>query len=222
MPPPLELESRKNGARALERLGGELAPRRVTIANVDPTIIGREQELAATGRLLDRAAEGAAALVLDGEAGIGKTTLWLEAVRAADARGFRVLQARPAESEAKLSYAALADLVGAVFEETESELPPLQQRALAAALLLGETDEPADARTTAAALVAVLARARVRGAPCCSRSTTCSGSTRRRSRRSRLPRGGCRRGLALLVARRRRGRRRPAARARARAAGRPS
>jgi DNA-binding CsgD family transcriptional regulator len=123
---------------------------------VDPTIIGREKELAATGRLLDRAAEGAAALVLDGEAGIGKTTLWLEAVGAADARGFRVLQARPAESEATLSYSAVADLVGAAFDETESELPPLQRRALEAALLLAETDEPADARTTSAALVAVL------------------------------------------------------------------
>jgi DNA-binding CsgD family transcriptional regulator len=123
---------------------------------VEPAIIGRAQELAATGRLLDRAAEDAAALVLDGEAGIGKTTLWLEAVRAADARGFRVLQSRPAESEAKLSYSAVADLVGAAFEETETELPPLQRRALEAALLLGETDEPADARTTSAALVAVL------------------------------------------------------------------
>jgi DNA-binding CsgD family transcriptional regulator len=123
---------------------------------VEQAIIGRQQELAASGRLLDRAAEGAAALVLDGEAGIGKTTLWLDAMRAADARGFRVLQARPAESEAKLSYSAVADLVGAAFEETESELPPLQRRALEAALLLGETDEPADARTTSAALVAVL------------------------------------------------------------------
>jgi DNA-binding CsgD family transcriptional regulator len=123
---------------------------------VTPAIIGRDRELAATGRLLDRAAEGAAALVLDGGAGIGKTTLWLEAVRAADARGFRVLQARPAESEARLSYSAVADLLGAAFEETETELPPLQRRALEAALLIGETDEPADARTTSAGLVAVL------------------------------------------------------------------
>ena len=123
---------------------------------VEPAIIGREKELAAAERLLERAAEGAAALVLDGQAGIGKTTLWLEAVRSAGARGFRVLQSRPAESEAKLSYSAIADLVGAVFEETESELPPLQRRALEAALLLGETDGPADARTTSAALVTVL------------------------------------------------------------------
>jgi predicted ATPase len=130
---------------------------------VEPAIIGRERELAATGRLLDRAAEGAAALVLDGEAGIGKTTLWLEAVGAADARGFRVLQARPAESEARLSYSAVADLVGTAFDETASELPPLQRRALETALLLEEADQPADARTTSAALVAVLRALASRG-----------------------------------------------------------
>jgi AAA ATPase-like protein len=160
---------------------------------VEQAIIGRERELAATGRLLDRAAEGAAVLVVDGEAGIGKTTLWLEAVRAADARGFRVLEARPAESEAKFSYSAVADLVGAAFEDTESVLPPLQRRALEAALLLGDTDEPAGARTTSAALVAVL-HALTSRVPYCWRSTTSSGWTRRRSRRSRLRRGGCRTG----------------------------
>lgn len=44
---------------------------------------------------------GASALVIEGGAGIGKTTLWFEMVRAAGAGGYRVLQARPAESEAK-------------------------------------------------------------------------------------------------------------------------
>ena len=44
---------------------------------------------------------GASALVIEGDAGIGKMTLWFEMVRAAGAGGYRVLQARPAESEAK-------------------------------------------------------------------------------------------------------------------------
>jgi DNA-binding CsgD family transcriptional regulator len=125
-------------------------------SRVEHGIIGREQELAAVGRLLDRARDGPAALVIDGEAGIGKTTVWLEALRAAEARGLRVLQARPAETEAKLSYSAVADLVGAAFDETEAELPPPQRRALAAALLIGDAEEPADARTISAALVAVV------------------------------------------------------------------
>jgi tRNA A37 threonylcarbamoyladenosine biosynthesis protein TsaE len=41
-----------------------------------PGTIGREAELAAVGGFLDTPAGPPAALVLEGEAGIGKTTLW--------------------------------------------------------------------------------------------------------------------------------------------------
>ena len=119
-------------------------------------MIGREQELVVVGRVLDRASEGPAALVIDGEAGIGKTTLWLEALHDAGRRGFRLLRARPAETEAKLSYSAVADLVGAAFEDVGADLPPPQRRALAAALLIGDAEGPADGRATSAALVAVV------------------------------------------------------------------
>lgn len=118
--------------------------------------MGRERELESAAEFLQEVEHGSAALVIEGEAGIGKTTLWLEVVSAAEARGYRVLQARPAESEADLSYAALADLVGAAFDETRAALPAPQERALAAALLRTVADEPADPRTTAAALVGVL------------------------------------------------------------------
>src|SRR5205823_1838808 len=80
----------------------------------------------------------------------------LAAVRAAGDRGFRVLQARPAESESRLSYAALADIADVAFDEVRAALPDAQQRALAAVLLRAAADEPADARTTATALVTVL------------------------------------------------------------------
>ena len=86
-------------------------------------VVGRDAELGAIEGFLDGVVEGPTALVVDGEAGIGKTTIWAAAVRAAEARGLRVLQARPAESEAKLSYAALADLVGMVFPDTRAALP---------------------------------------------------------------------------------------------------
>ena len=66
------------------------------------TFVSREAELAAVERFLDRAPAGPYALFIEGEAGIGKTTIWLEAVRAAEARGMRVVKARPAESEASL------------------------------------------------------------------------------------------------------------------------
>jgi DNA-binding NarL/FixJ family response regulator len=122
----------------------------------DQTLVGRERELASVASFVDAIPEGPRVLLLEGEAGIGKTTIWLEAVGAAEDRGFRVLQARPAESEAKLSYAVLADLVGHVFDETRPALPAPQERALATVLLRAETDKPADARTTATALVGVL------------------------------------------------------------------
>jgi DNA-binding CsgD family transcriptional regulator len=122
----------------------------------DQMLVGRERELATVAAFVDAIPEGPRALLLEGEAGIGKTTIWLYAVGAAEARGFRVLQARPAESEAKLSYAVLADLVGRAFDVTRAALPAPQERALATVLLRLETEKPADARTTATALVGVL------------------------------------------------------------------
>ncbi len=119
-------------------------------------VVGRERELAAVGAFLTAVPNGPRALLLEGEAGIGKTTVWLAAVRAADDRGFRVLQARPTESESRLSYAALADIAGVAFDEVRAALPDPQERALAAILLRVATDEPADARVTATALVTVL------------------------------------------------------------------
>lgn len=119
-------------------------------------MIGREGEAAAVARFLERVPNGPVGLVIEGEPGIGKTTVWLEAVRVASERGFRVLQARPAEAEAELSYAALGDLVGRVFDEVSGDLPPPQRQALEVALLRREADAPADPRTTASAVVGLL------------------------------------------------------------------
>jgi DNA-binding CsgD family transcriptional regulator len=118
---------------------------------------GRDVELAVVERFLADIAVAPAALLVEGEPGIGKTTVWAAAVEAAEARGIRVLRASAAETEVQLSYATLADLVGDAFEETRRTLPPVQQRALAAALLRIETDEPAQPRTIATAFVGVLA-----------------------------------------------------------------
>jgi tetratricopeptide (TPR) repeat protein len=57
--------------------------------------------------------------------------VWLEAVRTAEARFYRVLSSRPAENEAKLSFAALSDLVGGAFDDARAALPAPQERALA-------------------------------------------------------------------------------------------
>jgi Predicted ATPase len=119
-------------------------------------VVGRERELAAVGAFLVAVPDEPRALLVEGEAGIGKTTVWLATVRAAGDRGFRVLQARPAESESRLSFAALADIAGVAFDAVRAALPDPQERALAAVLLRCRRDEPADARTTATALVTVL------------------------------------------------------------------
>ena len=95
----------------------------------DPSaVVGRDAELAAIDGFLDAARTRFALLTLEGEPGIGKTTIWLEAVRRAASRGTRVLQTRPSEAEATLSYAALADLFDAVTDETISSLPSLGAR----------------------------------------------------------------------------------------------
>jgi hypothetical protein len=120
-------------------------------------VVGRGRELAEVAAFLTAIPDGPRALLIDGEAGIGKTTVWLDAVRNAEDRGYRVLRARPAESESRLSYAALADIVGPAFEEVGSALPEPQERALATVMLRVATAGPADARTTATALVGVLA-----------------------------------------------------------------
>ena len=73
------------------------------------SILGREEELATIVRFFD-GGSGPRALLLEGEAGIGKTTLWREAVRLAEERG-RALEARPSEVETKLSFGVLGDLL---------------------------------------------------------------------------------------------------------------
>ena len=123
---------------------------------ITDSIVAREAELDAVRRFVSDLDDRPRALVIEGDAGIGKTTVWRAAVAAAEASGYRVLQARPGESEAELPYAALGDLVSAVYDETRPRLPVPQRRALDVALLRSEAEERADPRATAAALVAVL------------------------------------------------------------------
>ena len=56
--------------------------------------ITRAAEFEAVAEFLSRVQIGPAGLVVEGEAGIGKTTLLLDAVAEAERRGFRVLAAQ--------------------------------------------------------------------------------------------------------------------------------
>jgi len=120
-------------------------------------LVGRDEELRRLDVFLNDAAGGPEAIALVGEAGIGKTTLWRAAVERSRAHGFRVLQARPAEAERELSFAALGDLLADVHDEI-SGLPSPQRRALRVALLLEELrGTPPDGRAVATALSTLLA-----------------------------------------------------------------
>jgi DNA-binding CsgD family transcriptional regulator len=120
-------------------------------------LIGREAELEALGTLLDGVREGSAALVLDGEAGAGKTALWLEALSLARERGYRVLEARPAEAEAKLAFAGIGDLLAGVLDETLDALPGPQADALRVALLRERPGRaPPDERAVGMGVLGVL------------------------------------------------------------------
>jgi DNA-binding CsgD family transcriptional regulator len=104
-------------------------------------VISRDEELAAIGAFLDGVWSGPRALVFAGEAGIGKTILWGAGVAQAKGRVGRVLSCRGAEAEASLSFSALSELVGSVFDEVSPSLAAPRRRALAVALLLAEPGE---------------------------------------------------------------------------------
>jgi ATP/maltotriose-dependent transcriptional regulator MalT len=121
------------------------------------TVIGRDQELAAIEVFLTQVEQGPAALVLSGEAGIGKTVLWETGVEEARERFGRVLTCQGVEAEASLSFASLSDLLGDELEEAGSALPAPRRRALEVALLLAEPGErPPDAHAIGLAVLGVL------------------------------------------------------------------
>jgi DNA-binding CsgD family transcriptional regulator len=105
-------------------------------------LVGRDEELASLLALLDARDGLPAVAVVTGEAGIGKTTLWLAAVEAAQARGYLVLTCRPSEAEAAFSFVGLADLIGGVVPDVLPQLPQPQRRAFEAALALSESEGP--------------------------------------------------------------------------------
>jgi predicted ATPase len=124
---------------------------------ITAAVIGREEEQRAIGSFLAGAADGPGALVLSGEAGIGKTVLWEAGIEEADRCFGRVLSHRSAEAEATLAFAGLSDLLAPVLDEIAPSLTPLRRRVLEVALLLAEPDgTPPDPRAIGLALLDVL------------------------------------------------------------------
>ncbi|HEX7087210.1 MAG TPA: ATP-binding protein [Vicinamibacterales bacterium] len=96
-------------------------------------IHGRQREAEILDRFLTTAGHRGVRLLLEGEPGIGKTTLWRYALdRATD---FRILVSRPAEADGSLAYAGLVDLLEPSASEVLARLPAPQREALEVALL---------------------------------------------------------------------------------------
>ena len=99
-------------------------------------IIGRDHELEWLGGLVRSLASGPRALLMEGEPGIGKTTIWEAGIDLARAAHARVLLARAAQAEMPLAFTSLADLLEDVRDELLPELPRPQRDALEVALML--------------------------------------------------------------------------------------
>jgi DNA-binding CsgD family transcriptional regulator len=120
-------------------------------------IVGRESELGSISALLDGSVASPTGIVLEGEPGIGKSTLWLAAVTTARERGFVVLVACPAEAEGGLAHVGLGDLFDGVLDDVIGELSPPRRRALDVALLRDSAaGEATDDRALAVAVRDVL------------------------------------------------------------------
>jgi DNA-binding CsgD family transcriptional regulator len=114
-------------------------------------IIDRNDELDVVNGFVRARPTGPQALVLSGEAGIGKSTLWGAGVEAASDEGLHVLLSRPTEPDHGLAFAGLNDLLETVAVEVLSSLSPPRRRAMEGALLL-RNDDDVDPRALGVAL----------------------------------------------------------------------
>jgi DNA-binding CsgD family transcriptional regulator len=116
------------------------------VTGVQAGLLGRDAELAVMGDFVAARDRLPAAVLVRGEPGIGKTSVWREGVRMAREHGYCTLVAGPSESEAQISFAALGDLLSGVLEQLLGELPRQQRRALEVALRVADVDPTEGAR----------------------------------------------------------------------------
>jgi DNA-binding CsgD family transcriptional regulator len=122
-----------------------------------PQQVSRSADTDAVAQFLASSCAQPSALVVEGEAGIGKTTLWLSAVEQARQRGMRVLSARAAAAESVMAYTSLADLLAGAEPDLLAELPAPQRLAVDRILLRASDDgEATDQRAVAAAFLSVV------------------------------------------------------------------
>lgn len=122
-------------------------------------MIGREAEWDRALQTLQRLDEGPCAVLLEGDPGIGKTTL-LDALTAyAEAEGLQLLRCRASQSDVQQAHSGLLQLMDDVTPEFIDELPAPQQRAMRVALRWDEpSGTPFEPQAISAALATTLRR----------------------------------------------------------------
>ena len=119
-------------------------------------IIGREAGLARLRALVDPTPLSSQVLLVTGEAGMGKTVLLADAAARARRAGIRVLPVTGRESEAKLAFAGLHQLLRPVLPSAAAGLPTRQAQALSGALGLSADPVAPDPLLTGVAVLTLL------------------------------------------------------------------
>ena len=120
-------------------------------------LVARDAELEMIAEVLDREPTSVRALVLEGEPGVGKTSLWEHGLTGARDRGMRVLVARASASETGLPFAGLIDLLDGVAVDELPSVPGPQLHALEVALYRAEPgDQPPSEQVVSLAFLSAL------------------------------------------------------------------
>ncbi len=120
-------------------------------------LFGRAEEQAALTAFLEGAQDGPRALLLEGEAGIGKTSLWKGALSSALVRNYHILSSAPTEAESALPYAVLGDLLDPVPEDAMASLSSPLRTALEVALFRAPAEQrPTDQLAVSTAFLRLL------------------------------------------------------------------
>jgi hypothetical protein len=121
------------------------------ISKAPGSLIGRDGDLEYITAFVDQAAASGGALLLSGEAGVGKTVLLDAAAAHAESAGSRVLRAAGAEFEGAVSFAGLNQLLRPLLGQARG-LSTAYRRALAVALGVREGSSPDQLMLSNAAL----------------------------------------------------------------------
>ncbi len=121
-------------------------------------LIGRDRERDVAAVFVAASASGPAVLEIDGEPGIGKTTLFRYTVDLARLGGSTVLECSPTHAESAMSYVGLTDMLRSLPNSAFDELPAPQRHSLEVATLRTAPSEvPLDERAVGTGLATLLA-----------------------------------------------------------------